>query len=448
VAVLPVLEGAFSLVLLDHERLIGVRDPHGFRPLCLGKLDQGWVLASETPALDITGAHFVRELEPGELLVIDHDGPVASVPGRPSGSTPSCACSSSCTWPAPTAACTARSCTAPGSAWASCWPSRPRRRRHGDGRARLGAARGRGLRPAQRHPLRPRAGQEPLHRADVHRPRPGPAGPGRAPQAQPAARAIAGQRLVVVDDSIVRGTTTRAMVACCGRRARPRSTCGSPRPPYRWPCYYGLDTGTGRADRRQPRGRRDLRVPRRRQPGLPGASIRPQGGDRGAPGAGFCDACLTGDYPRRPGDVLGRRSRSVRPLPEGSEDPDSSEDRGVSPGRLTYAGPEWTSTRPTGPSTPCATWWPQPRTGPACWAGSAVSAGCSRSPRLPRPVLVSSTDGVGTKMAVAMATGRFDTVGIDWSPCAWTTWCAAGPGRFSSSTTSCSAGSTRTRSGR
>ena len=74
-AVLPTLQGAFSLVLMDNEQLIGVRDPRGFRPLCLGKLDQGWVLASETPALDIAGAHFVRELDPGEVLVIDREGP-------------------------------------------------------------------------------------------------------------------------------------------------------------------------------------------------------------------------------------------------------------------------------------------------------------------------------------------------------------------------------------
>src|SRR6202011_5406206 len=63
--VLPSLEGAFSLVLIDHNRLVGVRDPNGFRPLCLGKLAGGWVLASETPALDVIGAHFVREVEPG-----------------------------------------------------------------------------------------------------------------------------------------------------------------------------------------------------------------------------------------------------------------------------------------------------------------------------------------------------------------------------------------------
>jgi amidophosphoribosyltransferase len=72
--VLPSFDGAFSLTLLDTRHLIGVRDPHGFRPLCLGKLDSGWVLASETPALDVVGAHFVRELDPGEMVVIDADG--------------------------------------------------------------------------------------------------------------------------------------------------------------------------------------------------------------------------------------------------------------------------------------------------------------------------------------------------------------------------------------
>src|SRR5215471_9703030 len=74
-AVLPMLEGAYSLALIDDERVIGARDPDGFRPLCLGRLPSGWVLASETPALDIVGAEFVRELEPGEIVVIDADGP-------------------------------------------------------------------------------------------------------------------------------------------------------------------------------------------------------------------------------------------------------------------------------------------------------------------------------------------------------------------------------------
>ncbi len=76
---LPELEGAFSFVLVDATHLYGVRDPHGFRPLCLGRLGpadepEGWVLASETPALDVIGATFVRELEPGELVIIDESG--------------------------------------------------------------------------------------------------------------------------------------------------------------------------------------------------------------------------------------------------------------------------------------------------------------------------------------------------------------------------------------
>ncbi len=81
-AVLPILEGAFSFVLMSSERLFGVRDPYGFRPLCLGRLGpadapEGWVLASETPALSVIGATFVREVAPGEMVVIDADGPTS-----------------------------------------------------------------------------------------------------------------------------------------------------------------------------------------------------------------------------------------------------------------------------------------------------------------------------------------------------------------------------------
>src|SRR6202022_3559572 len=74
VAVLPSLRGAFSLVLIDHDRLVAARAPHGVRAPCLGRLGGGWVLASETPALDVVGAHFVREVEPGEVLTIDAGG--------------------------------------------------------------------------------------------------------------------------------------------------------------------------------------------------------------------------------------------------------------------------------------------------------------------------------------------------------------------------------------
>jgi amidophosphoribosyltransferase len=67
--------GAYSLTLLTHDAMFGVRDPLGIRPLCLGRLEGGWVLASETCALDTLGATLVRELEPGEVVRIDESGP-------------------------------------------------------------------------------------------------------------------------------------------------------------------------------------------------------------------------------------------------------------------------------------------------------------------------------------------------------------------------------------
>jgi amidophosphoribosyltransferase len=68
------IEGAYSLVIMTQKELVGVRDPHGFRPLCLGKLGDAWVLASETCALDLIHAKFVRDIEPGEIVVINQEG--------------------------------------------------------------------------------------------------------------------------------------------------------------------------------------------------------------------------------------------------------------------------------------------------------------------------------------------------------------------------------------
>ena len=71
---LPTLRGAFSFVFMDEETLYAARDPQGVRPLVLGRLDRGWVIASETAALETVGASFVREVEPGELIAIGEDG--------------------------------------------------------------------------------------------------------------------------------------------------------------------------------------------------------------------------------------------------------------------------------------------------------------------------------------------------------------------------------------
>ncbi len=81
------LEGAYSLVAITRRKLIGMRDPHGVRPLVLGRFEGAYVMASETCALDIIGAEFIRDIEPGEIVVIDENGiksvkPFAKVPNR------------------------------------------------------------------------------------------------------------------------------------------------------------------------------------------------------------------------------------------------------------------------------------------------------------------------------------------------------------------------------
>jgi amidophosphoribosyltransferase len=68
------IQGAFSLVMMSEREIIAVRDPFGFRPLSLGKIDGAWVLSSETCAFDLIHAEFVREIEPGEVLIIDETG--------------------------------------------------------------------------------------------------------------------------------------------------------------------------------------------------------------------------------------------------------------------------------------------------------------------------------------------------------------------------------------
>lgn len=68
------VKGAYCLTIMTENRLMGARDPQGFRPLCIGKLEDGWVLSSETCGLDVVGAEFIRDVEPGEIVVIDEDG--------------------------------------------------------------------------------------------------------------------------------------------------------------------------------------------------------------------------------------------------------------------------------------------------------------------------------------------------------------------------------------
>jgi len=71
---MPQVEGAYCLVVMTENKLIGIRDPHGFRPLCIGRLNGSWILASESCALDTVGAELVRDVEPGEMVIIDDSG--------------------------------------------------------------------------------------------------------------------------------------------------------------------------------------------------------------------------------------------------------------------------------------------------------------------------------------------------------------------------------------
>ncbi len=81
-AALRRIQGAFSLIVMSEREIIAVRDPHGFRPLALGKLEGAWVVSSETCAFDLVHAEFVREIEPGEVVIIDENGPRSEWPFR------------------------------------------------------------------------------------------------------------------------------------------------------------------------------------------------------------------------------------------------------------------------------------------------------------------------------------------------------------------------------
>ena len=71
---MPYIQGAYSLLVMSPRKLIAARDPYGFKPLCIGKRDDTWVVASETCALDTVGAEFIRDVEPGEIIVINEEG--------------------------------------------------------------------------------------------------------------------------------------------------------------------------------------------------------------------------------------------------------------------------------------------------------------------------------------------------------------------------------------
>jgi amidophosphoribosyltransferase len=301
-AVLPGVEGAFSFVLIDATRLYGVRDPHGFRPLCLGRLGsvdhpEGWVLASESPALDVIGATFVRELEPGELVTIDETGVRSEQLFGPEAAE-----SHLCIFE-------------------FVYFARPDTRLFG--REVHGARRRMGELLAEQAPVEadlvmgvpdswvPAAegfarrsgipyGQGLVKNRYIGRTfiNPDSVARGNAVRRKlnPLRENIAGKRLVVVDDSIVRGTTTRALVGMLRDAGAVEVHLRISSPPFRWPCFYGIDTPTREellaATRTLPEIGRFLDVD-----SIAYISLENLKAAIGVPDAGFCDACLTGSYP-------------------------------------------------------------------------------------------------------------------------------------------------------
>ena len=238
-AVLPTLKGAFSLVFMDEHTLYAARDAHGVRPLVIGKLEHGWVVASESAALDIVGASFVREVEPGEFIAIDQEG------------------LRSHRWAEP---------TPKGCIFEYVYLARPDTSIAGRNVHATRVAVGEQL--AKEHPVE----------ADLVIPVPESGTPAAVGYAKasgipygaglvknsyvgrtfiqpsqtirqlgirlklnPLREIIEGKRIVVVDDSIVRGNTQRALVRMLREAGALEIHVRISSPPVKWPCYYGID---------------------------------------------------------------------------------------------------------------------------------------------------------------------------------------------------------------
>ncbi|MBA2551178.1 MAG: amidophosphoribosyltransferase [Nocardioidaceae bacterium] len=240
--VLPQFHGAFSLVFMDQGTIYAARDPQGIRPLVLGRLERGWVVASETAALDIVGAAYIREVEPGELLAIDERGLRSRrfAEAKPKGCL-----------------------------FEFVYLARPDTmisdRRVHSVRVEIGR------RLARQYPVEadlvipvpesgtPSAigyaeasgipyGQGLVKNSYVGRTFIQPSQTirqlGIRLKLNPLRDVIEGKRLVVVDDTIVRGNTQRALVRMLREAGAAEVHVRISSPPVKWPCFYGIDFAT------------------------------------------------------------------------------------------------------------------------------------------------------------------------------------------------------------
>jgi amidophosphoribosyltransferase len=241
-AVLPLAKGAYSLVFMDEQTLYAARDPHGFRPLVLGRLKGGWVVASETAALDIVGASFVREIEPGELVCINGRGVRSKIfaSAQPSGclfeyvylARPDTTISGQGVHA--TRVAVGRRLAAEHPADADLVIPVP----ESGTPAAIGFAEASGIPFGQGLVKNPYVGRTFIQPSQTIRER------GIKLKLNPLRDAIAGRRLVVVDDSIVRGSTQRALVAMLREAGAAQVHVRVASPPVTWPCFYGIDFAT------------------------------------------------------------------------------------------------------------------------------------------------------------------------------------------------------------
>jgi amidophosphoribosyltransferase len=295
------LEGAYSLALMTESTMVAVRDPWGFRPLVLGKRGDAWIVASETCALDLVGATYLREVEPGEMVIIDRDGVQALRPFQP---RPRRACIFEHIYFArpdstvfgksvyQTRLDLGRSLAIEHSVDADVVIPVPDSGVTGA----LGYSEQSGI-PFQMGLLRSHyVGRTFIEPSQSIR------NFGVRLKLSPVRSVLNGRRVIVVDDSLVRGTTSKKIVRlirdCGAKEVHLRITA----PPTTGSCFYGVDTPD-----------RDELIAHRMTPTeicehlkadslgylSLGALRRIQGEQRG----GFCEACFSGDYPVLPPDV-------------------------------------------------------------------------------------------------------------------------------------------------
>ena len=236
---LPRIHGAFCFMITDGHTLYAARDPHGVRPLSLGRLEEGWVVASETCALDIVGAAFVREIEPGELIWIDETG----VHSKRYAETTRAHCVFEYVYVArPDSVIEGQTVNNSrieiGRRLARVNPV------EGDlvmpvpesgTPAAIGYAEESGIPFKQGLMKNAYVGRTFIQPSDTLRQL------GLRLKLNPVRQVIEGKKLIVVDDSIVRGNTQRKLIRMLREAGAAEVHVRIASPPVKWPCFYGID---------------------------------------------------------------------------------------------------------------------------------------------------------------------------------------------------------------